>query len=123
MIHLLKLVGKWAFLKPAEELEGGGGGVEAAQDSVLPIYPGNNVLHTGSLHDTVKWTTHNLVSSSSYLKIIFFLPPSQSNRNQFSIFMFIQLIEHRDVYIPDKICILHSVIFRNVKTVISFHRE
>lgn len=41
MIHLLKLIGKWAFVKPAEEMEIVGGGVEAAQDSVfldfLPI--------------------------------------------------------------------------------------
>lgn len=50
MIHLLKLIGKWAFLKPAEEMEGVG--VESAQDSVPPTYQGNNALHTAQVYMT-----------------------------------------------------------------------
>lgn len=52
MIHLLKLIGKWVFLKPAEEMEGGGGGVDSVQDSVLPTYQGNNVLYTAEVYMT-----------------------------------------------------------------------
>lgn len=52
-MHLLKLIGKWAILKPAEEMEGVDVGAESAQDSALPTYQGNNVLHTVEVYMTL----------------------------------------------------------------------
>lgn len=52
VIHLLKLIGKWAFLNPAEVTESLGVVVESAQDSVLPSYQGKNVLHSAAVYMT-----------------------------------------------------------------------
>lgn len=52
VIRLLKLIGKWAFLNPAEVMEGVGVGVESAQDSVLPSCQGKNVLHSAAVYMT-----------------------------------------------------------------------
>lgn len=65
--HLLKLIGRWAFLKPAGEMEDVGVprgfspslSGQSAQYSVLPTYLGNNeksfqeaVLHTAEVYVT-----------------------------------------------------------------------
>ena len=77
--HLLKLIGRWAILRPAGEMEDVGvqeDFLHPFPDSLLgtqyflpfwvimkQIFSRGSCAHSRSVRDTIKWTTHDLVSS------------------------------------------------------------